>query len=236
ALVESRALVWFATHFRDLAIIMAERAGVVNLHLAVESSEQDKMEMLYRIASGTAREEHYGLKLARVVPLPGDVVEHAELVARTLEQQVRRRKKRSLAIIQARRRKLLLNLREHLVQAQSGTMGGGDLTQWLREFVVRMTALDEEAGKAELGVEEEEEGEEEAEESDEADDGDREATAVATQRGLPPELGDGLSAMDIERLRKQAVRQRVILGSDGAEAIDEIDSQVGSSRSMSAPG
>lgn len=36
ALVESRALVWFATHFRDLATIMAERNGVISLHLAVE--------------------------------------------------------------------------------------------------------------------------------------------------------------------------------------------------------
>lgn len=31
-----KALVWFATHFKDLATIMSERAGVQNLHLAVE--------------------------------------------------------------------------------------------------------------------------------------------------------------------------------------------------------
>jgi DNA mismatch repair protein MSH4 len=31
-----QALVWFATHFRDLATVLAERNGVVNLHLAVE--------------------------------------------------------------------------------------------------------------------------------------------------------------------------------------------------------
>lgn len=31
-----QALVWFATHFRDLATIMAERNGVISLHLAVE--------------------------------------------------------------------------------------------------------------------------------------------------------------------------------------------------------
>ena len=33
-----QALVWFVTHFRDLAEILAERNGVVNLHLAVEVS------------------------------------------------------------------------------------------------------------------------------------------------------------------------------------------------------
>lgn len=31
-----KALVWFATHFKDLATIMGERAGVQNLQLAVE--------------------------------------------------------------------------------------------------------------------------------------------------------------------------------------------------------
>jgi DNA mismatch repair protein MSH4 len=28
--------VWFATHFRDIAKILAERNGVVSLHLSVE--------------------------------------------------------------------------------------------------------------------------------------------------------------------------------------------------------
>ena len=35
ALVASGAFVWFATHFRDLPKILAERNGVVNLHLSV---------------------------------------------------------------------------------------------------------------------------------------------------------------------------------------------------------
>ncbi|KAK3677810.1 MutS protein msh4 [Recurvomyces mirabilis] len=164
ALVESRALVWFATHFRDLATIMSERSGVVSLHLAVDTTQEDKMEMAYRIAAGTVQEEHYGLKLARVVPLPADVIQHAEHVAATLEEHMRQRKKRSLAIVQARRRKLLLNLKEHLVQAKNGTMSSDDLGQWLKglqkEFVIRMTALDEEARKAELGLEDDQEQDE----------------------------------------------------------------------------
>jgi len=157
ALVESRALVWFVTHFRDLANIMAERNGVANLHLAVNMREEDKVEMLYRISSGTVEEEHYGLKLARVVPLPADVIEHATLVATTLERQMKEKKtkKGSQGIIQARRRKLLLNLKEHLTQAKDGTMDDVNLRQWLldlqKEFVIRMTALDEEAREAELG-------------------------------------------------------------------------------------
>lgn len=150
ALVESRALVWFATHFHDLAKIVAERNGVVNLHLAVDNTEPEKMEMLYRVSSGAVQDEHYGLKLARVMPFPADVIEHAELVSTTLLQATRKKKNQgaSLAIVIARKRRLLLNLKEHLVQAKNGSMNNDDLTQWLkdlrREFVVRMTALEEE--------------------------------------------------------------------------------------------
>jgi DNA mismatch repair protein MSH4 len=150
ALIESRALVWFVTHFRDLAKILAERNGVVNLHLAVDNSEEDNMEMLYRVSSGAVQDGHYGLKLARVMPLPPDVIEHAELVSATLDQAMRKKKseRASLGIVVARKRRLLLNLKEHLTQAKNGSMDDGDLTQWLknlqREFVVRMSALEEE--------------------------------------------------------------------------------------------
>lgn len=174
ALVASRALVWFATHFRDLALILAERNGVVNLHLAVSNDDEDKLEMLYRIASGAVQEEHYGLKLARVLPLPADVIRHAELVARTLEAQTKRKRKAGGAIKVARRRKLLLNLKEHLVQAKGGKMEGEELAEWLAElrteFVERMVGLDG------VGEERSEEGSERGE----VDEGDR-ATRASTQ-------------------------------------------------------
>jgi DNA mismatch repair protein MSH4 len=152
ALVSSRALVWFATHFRELAEILSERNGVVNLHLAVNSPpDQDRMEMLYRVSSGTIQEEHYGLKLAKVVTLPPDVIEHAEHIAGALDAQTNTNKKCTRALIQARRRKLILNLKEHLIQAKEGKMNDTDLKEWLRdlqkEFVIRMSALEEEAQK-----------------------------------------------------------------------------------------
>ncbi|WPH01153.1 Hypothetical protein R9X50_00398800 [Acrodontium crateriforme] len=156
ALVGSRALIWFVTHFRDLAHIMSQRNGVVNLHLAADLSKPDQMRMSYHVESGVVQDEHYGLKLAKFVSLPPDVIEHAELVARTLEQRMKSKKKTSPGIIQARRRKLLLNLKEHLVQAKDGNMDDQTLTEWLldlrREFVIRMSALDEEARKLDLGT------------------------------------------------------------------------------------
>lgn len=155
ALVDSRALVWFVTHFRDLAIILGERNGVVNLHLAVElDTEKDRMTMLYRVASGYVQEKHYGLALARVMDLPADVLQVAEKVSKTIITNAERRKRGSKAIAIARRRKLVLNLKEQLTHARDGNMKGKVLCTWLKnlqnEFVARMAAVNKEIEAAEL--------------------------------------------------------------------------------------
>lgn len=145
ALVESRALVWFATHFRDLAKILAERNGVVNLHLAVDMGQVDRMTMLYKVADGAVEEEHYGLALAKVINLPPEVIRVAEEVSKKLNANLEKRKKTSKTILLARRRKLILSLREQLLQAREGKMQGKVLAIWMQklqdEFVNRMAAL-----------------------------------------------------------------------------------------------
>lgn len=155
AMVQSRALVWFATHFRDLAKILAERNGVVNKHLAVDMSEADTMAMLYTLTDGVVSEQHYGLQLAKVMPLPPDVVTYATHVAEQLQAQVERRRKASRAVIVGRKRKLILGLREELAHAAGGAMEGVVLQSWLRElqreFEVRMLAIEQEAIETDLG-------------------------------------------------------------------------------------
>lgn len=160
ALVESRAYVWFVTHFRDLARILAERAGVVNLHLAVEISvHSSKMKMLYQISDGYEEEKFYGLALARVVDLPEDVITTATKVSKALHQREEARKSNAKVLSVARRRRLILSLREQLIQAQDGSMEGDELRLWLKrlqdEFLVRMAAIDAEAAAA-LAKEQEE--------------------------------------------------------------------------------
>jgi len=152
AFVASRAFVWFATHFRELATIMAERSGIVSLHLKVDFSDNENgnaMNFLYRVAEGAVFEQHYGLSLAKVVPLPQRVIDVAERVTQKLEGDAQRVKKASPAIIRERRRKLLLTLKEHLVQARQGRMEGEVLASWLKqlqtEFIKRMTAIETEA-------------------------------------------------------------------------------------------
>jgi DNA mismatch repair protein MSH4 len=93
--------------------------------------------------------------LARIVALPPAVLDVATKVSAKLAKQIDRRKKSSSAFALARRRKLILNLKETLVQARDGPMEGEALASWLRklqeEFVVRMSAIDAET--ADVGTE-----------------------------------------------------------------------------------
>jgi DNA mismatch repair protein MSH4 len=170
ALIGSGARVWFTTHFRDLAKILAERAGVVNLHLAVDISRNshapnnnhnvdddqqhapDTITMKYSISQGAAQTQHYGLALAKLVPLPPAVLETAETVAHRLKEIAARQKSTSSAVILAKRRKLLLSLKEHLEQASNGALEGEVLREWLKElqgeFVRKMEALNQAASEA----------------------------------------------------------------------------------------
>jgi len=111
--------------------------------------DNQSMTMLYRITPGAVKEAHYGLTLARIVPLPPGIVDHAAHIAQKLEAHMLKRKKASETVLKEKRRKLILSLREHLVQAHTGVLKGEVLTAWLKglqkEFVNRMTALEVEA-------------------------------------------------------------------------------------------
>jgi DNA mismatch repair protein MSH4 len=149
ALVDSHAFVWFATHFRDLARIMSERSGVVNLSLAVKlSHETSKMTMLYKVQEGHVQEKFYGLALAKVLPFPPQVLEVAQRVSAHLSKVAERRAISSQVLGTSRERNLVLQLREQLLQAYNGNIDGEELRQWLQrlqeDFAMRMAALDAE--------------------------------------------------------------------------------------------
>ena len=144
---------------------MSERAGVVNMHLAVDMSEDNSMKMLYKIDEGFFKEEHYGLALARVIDLPPRVLEVAEEVSQALEAQAAAKKKSSKAFALAKRRKLVLSLRDTLKQANSSPMEGKVLLGWLRklqdEFVLRMEQIENDVASSEreeVEADEEEDG------------------------------------------------------------------------------
>ncbi|KAF2666034.1 DNA mismatch repair protein Msh4 [Microthyrium microscopicum] len=160
ALIESKAFVWFATHFKDLVKILAERPGVISLHMGVKIDDSmSEMTMLYQVAEGLVPNSHYGLALARVYPFPQDVIQYAEHVSDVLETQVRRSKNTSSAVVTSRKRKIMLHLKEQLEQARDGTLEGEPLRQWLiklqQEFLLRMDAVIAEAKQAEVYSEDE---------------------------------------------------------------------------------
>jgi hypothetical protein len=132
---------------------------VVNLHLAVDiSANSSKMKMLYKISDGYEEEKFYGLALARVVDLPEEVITTATKVSKALHRRNEARKSNTKALSIARRRKLILSLREQLIHAKNGSMEGEELRQWLKrlqdEFVVRMQAIEAEAAAAAAPVNE----------------------------------------------------------------------------------
>lgn len=150
ALIESHSLVWFVTHFRDLAVVLKERSGVVNLHLAAEvslSTSASKMTMLYKIAEGPVTNQFYGLALAKLVDLPPDILEIAQRVSGALDTLAQHRQSSSSGLRIAKKRNLILSLREQLVQARDGTLRGRALVKWLKrlqqDFVLQMAAADD---------------------------------------------------------------------------------------------
>ncbi|KAH7417464.1 DNA mismatch repair protein-like protein MutS [Cadophora sp. MPI-SDFR-AT-0126] len=146
ALVASGAFVFFATHFRELAQILQNKEGVVNMHLEVDFGQEDTMAMLYKVRNGYIQEQHYGLAVARVVDLPPRVLQVAEQVSNALEAQAAAKKQSSKSLALIKRRKLVKSLKEQLEQAARGSMDDKALTSWLvglqNEFVLRMDAID----------------------------------------------------------------------------------------------
>jgi DNA mismatch repair protein MSH4 len=164
-LINSKANVWFVTHFRDLPRILADRTGVSNLHLSVDISEDyAKMTMRFKILEGYEEEKFYGLALARVIGLPPDVLDTATWVSKALHERNEAKKRNSRATAAARRTKLILNLREQLSQARESLLDGSSeegvrpeaLRDWLKklqvEFLVRLRAIDSDAEIAAAGA------------------------------------------------------------------------------------
>ncbi|KAF6823373.1 DNA mismatch repair protein msh4 [Colletotrichum plurivorum] len=169
AMIQSRATVMFATHFMELAEVLADRPGVLNTHLACHTSTTEdglpKLTMTYKIQSGKAEQTLYGITLAKAIGFPKRFIEVAEYVARTLREQREKNRQSSEARRMLDRRKLILNLHANLKQANESELDEPALASYLdrlrEEFIERMEALQIDDGDTEAG---------DAEEFDEEDD------------------------------------------------------------------
>ena len=148
ALVDSHALVWFVTHFHDLARILAQRNGVVNLHLATEimTADTSRMAMLYKIADGPLQDRHYGLAIARLLSFPLHMLDVAGRVSGALSSKIEEQARQSTSLVVGGRRRLLLSLREQLFQVGEGALVGEELRRWLvgirDEFTLMMADVE----------------------------------------------------------------------------------------------
>lgn len=149
ALIQTRASIWFATHFIELARLLADQPGVLNLHLESTTSTTEggipHITLLYKATAGMVSEEHYGINLAKALGFPAKFIAKAEEVAHDL----RRRREASCQTSESRkvlaRRKLVLNLHEALKQArESGSDEAlpGYLKRLQEEFIRRMEEVD----------------------------------------------------------------------------------------------
>lgn len=150
ALIQRKAYVWFATHFTDLTKVLSDRPGVLNLHLAAESSTTREglphITMLYKVTAGAnSGEDHYGINLARAIGLPRSFIKKAEDVAKDLRRKREASKQSSESTKLLARRKLILNLHGALKQArESGSEEAlpGYLRRLQEEFIIRLEEVD----------------------------------------------------------------------------------------------
>lgn len=131
--------------------MLADRPGVLNLHLAAKNSTTNDgvphIEMLYKVTSGTVdEEEHYGINLARAIGFPKSFIAKAEEVANDLRRKREANRQNSESRRLMARRRLILNLHEALKQARdSGSEEAlpGYLRRLQEEFITRMEEVDE---------------------------------------------------------------------------------------------
>lgn len=76
----------FATHYRELARLADEARGVVNLHAAAREWKGEVV-FLYRVLPGVG-ERSYGIHVARLAKLPGEVLREAQRVLDEVESAV----------------------------------------------------------------------------------------------------------------------------------------------------
>ncbi|KAM5347678.1 hypothetical protein ACJ41O_007502 [Fusarium nematophilum] len=151
ALIESRASVWFATHFTDLTRVLTDRLGVLRLHFQTKNSTTSDglphIKMLYKATKGAVSDnEHYGINLARAIGLPQGFIDKAEAVAKGIRSKREAAQNRTQTKKVLTRRRTILDLWEALKQARDAASEEA-LPEYLarlqEQFIGRMEELDD---------------------------------------------------------------------------------------------
>ncbi|KAF9155098.1 MutS protein msh4 [Linnemannia schmuckeri] len=118
-LIHNRSLVFFATHFQELTTILTAYHNVMTR----DEEQKPGISYKYRLAQGSAKEEHYGLSLAKTLSLPQNISTRAETVSLRLTdlQDSARRHSESNRIVS--RRRILAQVAHDCVLIQKAAKG-----------------------------------------------------------------------------------------------------------------
>ncbi|TPX33894.1 hypothetical protein SmJEL517_g03317 [Synchytrium microbalum] len=151
-LIDTKAFVFFATHFSELAHDLDLQPNVVNLHLKVTTSsacahytsqmsttslQPGGLHFTYCIGDGPMEEgAHYGLQLASVSGFPNNIIERAEVVAIKLEKMSAEARMRNQVEHQENALKMLnTQFAQRLCQARrSSNLSEPELRKYLHDL------------------------------------------------------------------------------------------------------
>jgi len=85
-LLETKAFVFFVTHFHAVARAITKLPRVVALHLE-SVLDQEGYHYTYAVKDGAQNDGHYGLWMAQVVGFPEAVLQRAQELAKVLEER-----------------------------------------------------------------------------------------------------------------------------------------------------
>ncbi|KAF9131365.1 MutS protein msh4 [Mortierella sp. 14UC] len=157
-LIHNRAVVFFATHFRELTTTLTAYHNVVNLHLETEMTrdqgETPGVSFKYRLAQGSASEEHYAKTLK---PLQDPLIRAEEVSCRLTElQESARRRSKSDRVVARRRALAQVSHDSDLIQKAAKGMTGQDLDLALRDVqqtvMLQLLAIKEQQQEKKEGV------------------------------------------------------------------------------------
>ncbi|KAF9575457.1 MutS protein msh4 [Mortierella alpina] len=152
-LIRTRAIVFFATHFQELTSSLRVYHNVVNLHLVTEMARDmcNKPGIVYKyhLTDGSAKEEHYGLALAKTMNVLDKVTRRAEEVSLTLESlQAHRRRRSESSKVVVRRRALAQITYELVLLAKSWEKG----SRSRQELVLALRGVQQHAVETVLSI------------------------------------------------------------------------------------
>lgn len=143
-LLQSEAVVLFATHFHQVTDMLQDRIGVGVVHLDVQHDEaRNAMMMSFKIATGMQKIHQYGIKIASTTSLPSSITRRACETSSRLREDISERNRQSPAGITAARRKGLLELVEILSQIDERRDQLDDVAirSWLESMSKRFMTL-----------------------------------------------------------------------------------------------